>query len=396
MTTFPSASWKTLIRLLLIGLAGILVLAALPLLDGRLSAPPDPEGAGIRSVLLASDGLDAREYAPGLRRLCQLHLDSALQELNRQRSRFWLRRDYRAARIYLTMAEAETLRMYREVQSRWEADRESAAGINQLLGEELARVRTLFRHAATESSIRHHLALAEMKYQASRELYDQGRYAAALLAGRQSLDALALVKDQSLAVLARYNDEAMLAQWKAWIDQAVNGCRRGSAAVVVIKEQHRLDLYKSGSLVRSMPVDLGAGSLYQKAHEGDRSTPEGRYRVTKKKGYGASIYGLALLIDYPNAADWQRYRKARKRGEIPAGAPIGGLIEIHGRGGRGYDWTDGCVAPSDDDMRWLFQNVPSGTPVVIVGSDGTDGPIRTSIKENSHDSNGSGSNKQDS
>jgi len=389
MTTFPSTSWKTALRLLLIGLAGVLVISALPLLDGRLSAPPDPDGAGIRAVLLASDGLGAREYAPGPRRLCQVQLDSALQELNRQRALFWVRRDYRAARVYLTLAEAETLRLYRDVRSRWEADRESAAGINKLLEEELARVRALFRHAATESAIRHHLAVAEMKYQAALDLYRQGRYAAALLAGRQSLDALAAVKDRSLAVLARYNDEAMLAQWKAWIDQALKATRRGGAAVVVIKEQHRLDLYKSGALVRSMPVDLGAGSLYQKMREGDRSTPEGRYRVTKKKGYGASIFGLALLIDYPNAADWQRFREARKRGEIPAGAAIGGLIEIHGRGGRGYDWTDGCVAPSDDDMRWLFQNVPSGTPVIIVGSDGTDGPIRTSIKENSHDTNGS-------
>jgi murein L,D-transpeptidase YafK len=396
MTTLSSPSWKTAIRLLLIGLAGILLLAVLPLFDGRLSAPPDPEGAGIRAVLLASDGLDAREYAPGLRRLCQLHLDSALRELNRQRSLFWIRRNYRAARFYLTTAEAETLRMYREVRSRLEADRESAAGINKLLEEELARVRALFRHAATESVIRQHLAVAEMKYKAALDLYGQGRYSAALLAGRQSLDALAAVKDRSLAVLARYNDEAMLAQWKAWIDQAVRASRSGRVAVVVIKEQHRLDLYKSGALVRSMPVDLGAGSLYQKMREGDRSTPEGRYRVTKKKGYGASIFGLALLIDYPNAADWQRFREARKRGEIPAGAAIGGLIEIHGRGGRGYDWTDGCVAPSDDDMRWLFQQVPPGTSVIIVGSDGTDGPIRTSIKENSHDSKGSETGKQGS
>ncbi len=388
MTTLPTLSWKTAIRLLLYGLAGALVLAVLPRFDGRLSAPPDPEGAGIRAVLLASDGLDAREYAPGLRRLCQLHLDSALQELNRQRSLLWIRRDYRTARFCLTMAEAETLRMYREVRSRWEADRESAAGINRLLEEELGRVRALFRHAASESAIRHHLALAEMKYQAARDLFDQERYSAALLAGRQSLDALAAVKDRSLAVLARYNDEAMLAQWKDWIDQAVRASRRGGVAVVVIKEQHRLDFYRSGALVRSMPVDLGAGSLYQKMREGDRSTPEGRYRVTKKKGYGASIFGLALLIDYPNASDWQRFREARKRGDIPAGASIGGLIEIHGRGGRGYDWTDGCVAPSDDDMRWLFQQVPPGAPVVIVGSDGTDGPIRTSIKENSHDPNG--------
>jgi hypothetical protein len=43
------------------------------------------------------------------------------------------------------------------------------------------------------------------------------------------------------------------------------------------------------------------------------------------------------------------------------------LIEIHGHGGRGTDWTQGCVALSNSDMDDLVRYVGVGTPVTIVG-----------------------------
>ena len=54
---------------------------------------------------------------------------------------------------------------------------------------------------------------------------------------------------------------------------------------------------------------------------------------------------------------------------MPAAAGIGGLIEIHGEGGRGRDWTRGCVALANPDIDDLFRHVEVGTPVTIVGSD---------------------------
>jgi hypothetical protein len=375
-------SWKSLLRLLLIGLAGILVLAALPRLDGRLVAPPDAQGAGIRTVLRVADGLGARAYAPALRRLCGVELAASLCEINRQRARWWFQRDYRSARRLLTITESRVLYLYCEVRSRRQADQEAAAGMLRLLDEEMGRVLNLSRHAAADSETRRHLAVAEMRSQAARVLYREEQYTEALRSGRDSLDALGRVKNHSLALLARYDDPAMVRQWQSWIDQALQNHR--GPVVVVIKELHRLDLYRNGRLVRSLPVDLGANTIDPKRHEGDRVTPEGRYRIARKKGPGATIYGLALLIDYPNSEDRQRYQEARRRGEVPPGAGVGGLIEVHGRGGRGYDWTDGCVAPSDEDMQWLYHQVETGTPVIIVGSDGTRGPIRMSIQENTN------------
>jgi L,D-peptidoglycan transpeptidase YkuD (ErfK/YbiS/YcfS/YnhG family) len=47
---------------------------------------------------------------------------------------------------------------------------------------------------------------------------------------------------------------------------------------------------------------------------------------------------------------------------------IGGLIEIHGNGGKGIDWTEGCIALTDSEMDSVFKIVKVGTPVTIVGS----------------------------
>jgi murein L,D-transpeptidase YafK len=92
------------------------------------------------------------------------------------------------------------------------------------------------------------------------------------------------------------------------------------------------------------------------------------------KAIGSSLYHKALLLDYPNADDRAEFALARRRGEMPMSAGIGGFIEIHGEGGRGRDWTRGCVALTNADMDELFARVPIGTPVTIVGSDNY-GPI---------------------
>ncbi len=89
--------------------------------------------------------------------------------------------------------------------------------------------------------------------------------------------------------------------------------------------------------------------------------------------HGQSKYYRALLLDYPNDADRERFAAAQRRGEIPRDARIGGLIEIHGEGGRGQNWTEGCVALSNRDIDDLFPRVSVGTPVTIVGGDGGDG-----------------------
>ncbi len=135
-----------------------------------------------------------------------------------------------------------------------------------------------------------------------------------------------------------------------------------------------MTVYVRGEPVKSYPVELGFNWIADKRLEGDGATPEGRYRIVSRIDRAGAEFYRALLIDYPNAEDRVRFVHARRDGDVPAWARVGGLIEIHGGGGRQRDWTNGCVALTNAEIDDLFRRVGVGTPVTIVGSDSY-GPI---------------------
>lgn len=155
------------------------------------------------------------------------------------------------------------------------------------------------------------------------------------------------------------------AQWNDWVRETLAWTQNADqAAILVDKLNHECYVIKRGRIVESFSVELGGSWMSQKVREGDRATPEGRYRVSQVKG---SRYYKAALLDYPNASDRTRFVKAKRSGQLPGSARIGGLIEIHGEGGRGADWTAGCVSLANHDLDRLFRHVRVGTPVTIVG-----------------------------
>jgi hypothetical protein len=218
------------------------------------------------------------------------------------------------------------------------------------------------RTAGDTASARYHVTTA-------RKLAEGGEFAAALVHAEEAL-VLAAGLDRSWSRnIERFSDPTLLALWREQAAETIAESRRtGNAAIVVDKLQRRLLLYEDGRERAVFAAEIGGNGLERKLHTGDRATPEGRYRITVKKSGGATKYYLALLIDYPNPADLRRYRAAEARGEVPRGTGPGSLIEVHGHGGTGRDWTDGCVALSNEDMDQLFARVRIGTPVTIVGT----------------------------
>ena len=147
--------------------------------------------------------------------------------------------------------------------------------------------------------------------------------------------------------------------------------------MVVLKAAHRLELYGNDKLLRAYPVGLGMNSNGPKKRQWDLCTPEGRYYICAKNPN--SKYYLALGMSYPNEDDAQRgladglitraqfdeIAAAIQKGACPLrDTALGGDIVVHGRG-SGTDWTAGCVALDDDNMRELFEAIPVGTPVEI-------------------------------
>lgn len=156
--------------------------------------------------------------------------------------------------------------------------------------------------------------------------------------------------------------------WRRMANDAIAASRGGNKVILVDKVAHILYVYQSGKVIRSYSTEFGPNWLSHKERNGDGATPEGNYRITSKKEGGSTIYHKALLLNYPNDEDRRRFALNKKKGIIYRGASIGGLIEIHGDGGRGFNWTSGCISLKDGDINDLCRLVGSGTRVTIVGS----------------------------
>lgn len=147
--------------------------------------------------------------------------------------------------------------------------------------------------------------------------------------------------------------------------------------ILVKKRERRLMLYSDGKLVRTYRVGLGLSPDGDKVRQGDRRTPEGDFYIFVKND--KSAFYLSLGISYPNAehaarglrdglinkAQYDAIIRALRAGKTPPQhTALGGDIYIHGNG-SGSDWTWGCVALEDAEVRELFNAVPVGTPVRI-------------------------------
>jgi murein L,D-transpeptidase YafK len=150
-----------------------------------------------------------------------------------------------------------------------------------------------------------------------------------------------------------------------------------NARIVVMKSKRRLDLYSDGAVVRSYKIGLGLNPIPDKVREGDRATPEGDFYVFTKNN--KSAFYLSLGISYPNAEDAERglrdglispavrdvvVKAINRKATPPQHTALGGDIYIHGNGASS-DWTWGCVALENEDIRELFDAVLVGTPVTI-------------------------------
>ena len=203
----------------------------------------------------------------------------------------------------------------------------------------------------------------------ARSFFEQKDFQRAMQAAEKAdyaFKAQALLLSQELG---RYADESRIAYWQSLAKQTIDWSRiHQSTAIVVSKADRELTLYKSGRKMLSYPVRLGFNGMLEKRFQGDGATPEGRYRVTDKRGQGQTQFYRALALDYPNAEDRRRFDLAKKSGKIGPAKGIGGLIEIHGADNELLAQTLGCIMLDNPNMAVLYEGVSVGTPVTIVGA----------------------------
>lgn len=132
--------------------------------------------------------------------------------------------------------------------------------------------------------------------------------------------------------------------------------------ILIEKSARRMIVFRDGQPLKTYHIALGFAPTGDKHRQGDGKTPEGLFRINRRND--ASAYHLSLGIDYPRPKD-------RKRAAT-AGIDPGGDIFIHGQPNQRPDgevlpgdWTAGCIAVSDDEIRELFAAAQIGTQVEI-------------------------------
>ena len=167
----------------------------------------------------------------------------------------------------------------------------------------------------------------------------------------------------------RLQDKYRVRRIIAWIVLATATCTAADAPlradhVLVLKSQRVLILMKGTREIKRYKVSLGTAPVGPKTRQGDHHTPEGEYVIDRRNAH--SSFYRALHVSYPNKADRESARRA--------GVEPGGGIMIHGLpngfGSLGHlhlkrDWTDGCIAVTDEEMDEIWQLVPDGTPIEI-------------------------------
>ncbi|QBY01959.1 hypothetical protein E2K80_15515 [Rhodophyticola sp. CCM32] len=128
--------------------------------------------------------------------------------------------------------------------------------------------------------------------------------------------------------------------------------------IEVHKSSRQMYLFHNQTLLEHYEFELGFAPAGDKQVEGDGRTPEGRYYIDRRNPN--SDFYLSIGISYPNDAD---RAEAAALGQSP-----GGDIFIHGTPRpfrRTDDWTWGCIAVTNAEMRQIYAMVNTGTIIDI-------------------------------
>lgn len=134
--------------------------------------------------------------------------------------------------------------------------------------------------------------------------------------------------------------------------------------LVVYKSERKMEAYSNGVLLKSYTISLGGNPTGAKEYEGDMRTPEGSYTINDKNPN--SGYHKNLGISYPNKENRARAKEL--------GRSVGVAVKIHGlRNGLGFigkfqrwhDWTNGCIALTNQEVDELYLSVKVGAQIVI-------------------------------
>jgi murein L,D-transpeptidase YafK len=157
--------------------------------------------------------------------------------------------------------------------------------------------------------------------------------------------------------------------------------------IIIDRKNYTLALYEDTVLIKSYRASFGKNINSPKSRAGDGATPVGDYQICSVDT--TSKYHKFLQLNYPNIHDsmeglrmgWISQRtfdnlkfEFYHEGCVDGSTPLGGHIGIQGIGEYNsifknlpfvYNWTDGSIAVSNEDIDEIYSVIKKGTKVVI-------------------------------
>ena len=329
--------------------------------------PPVRETERARKILSEAKNKCADIYSSDLYYKAKKYYDSAIYSWSGENDRFYMVRDFGETKKFAGLSASYAR----------DAIMDAMAHKNNLQLRLQLKIETLdtlvnnfessFKNLPMPMDMMQKYEWGKLLLTESKYAYDNRNYIICSEKIHNSEEYLNEVNDSTVSRLANYFRN--YPEWIKWTDKTLKDTRKNNkTAIIIDKFSEKCYLYKNGKPVDTFEIELGDNWMGNKCLKGDKATPEGFYKVIRKLSSGQTKYYKALLLDYPNSEDKKRFLKAVKEGTLPKDAEIGGMIEIHGGGGKGVNWTDGCIALENKNMDIVFKLAQSGTPVTIVGS----------------------------
>jgi murein L,D-transpeptidase YafK len=352
--------------LLFLILAILLIASGYSMFVYASEKPPVDEIGKARTALAEAKSQLAGKYAGESLKEAEKYFDQAMKEWQKQNSNFFVFRNYTLTSDLARKSYDRALSALEEAGKSKNKLRYNAENRLNILSQKIKFFEKYYKNLALSPATIKLFNLGKTRYLEANIEFKAEEYINAVKLILKSEENISQAEKQAHLRLADFYRDYPV--WEKNVKTAYQLSKKGQTVFLIDKLNSSLIILKSGKDYMTIPVEFGANWMGDKMMAGDKATPEGIYKVQVKKDRSRTIYHKALLLDYPNKEDQKRYSQLVRSGKISRNKGIGSLIEIHGEGGKGIHWTDGCIAMENKDMDIVFSQSSVNTPVIIVGA----------------------------
>lgn len=328
--------------------------------------PPIEEMELARKALATAKTKKAGKYASESLREAQRLYDWSMREWKSQNSKFFIFRDYSLARDLALKSMNKSGTAGNEAQNAKTKLKNSVEADLEKLRAQITKFEKYYKILPLGQATFKAFHRGKTRYLEAKIEYEKNDYQKSVQLVQKAKEGVSQAEKAAHMKLVDFYKN--YPEWDRNTKLAYRLSKSGQTVILVDKIQATCMILKGGKEIKSFTAEFGKNWIGDKNYSGDKATPEGVYKILDKKSNGRTKYYKALLIDYPNGEDRERFQRMVRSGEISKRTKIGGLIEIHGDGGRGAHWTEGCIALTNKEMDVIYSHVSINTPVIIVGS----------------------------